>query len=136
VSRFGFRLVCGGILLAASAAASWAEPAQAERSGVTGETSSPAPPELLEASDAHLLDASWVEELLGGDTSEGRYFALADSLGALLAAGPENLDEVSRVEIDAMAAVAEELLLEGEVEIAASLVEGALLLLSEEEGME
>jgi hypothetical protein len=89
-------------------------------------------PELSEVSEEELL-----EELLDEDTPmESRYFALADSLGTLLAAAPEDLDQVSRVEIDEIKAVAEELLLEGEVDIAATLMEGAILLLSEEEGME
>jgi hypothetical protein len=70
------------------------------------------------------------------ETSEDRYFVLTDSLGALLAAAAEDLDDVSRVEIDEIAAVAEELLLEGEAEVAVTLMEGAILLLSKEEEMD
>ena len=81
--------------------------------------------EFSEASEEKLL-TQLLDEVARG---ESIYSALADSLGKLLAA-PEDLEEVLRLEIEGIAAVAEELLLEGDAELAATLLEDAIAMLS------
>lgn len=66
-----------------------------------------------------------------GESDEGRFEALADSVETSVALMRENgrADEVLLVEAEALAAVAQEILVEGDLETAVTLLEEAIALL-------
>ncbi|GJM43580.1 MAG: hypothetical protein DHS20C21_04220 [Gemmatimonadota bacterium] len=73
------------------------------------------------------------EPAQGAEQDAERYTALVDSLAAILDDGATaGQDEAALAEADALAGVAEELFVEGEIDLAASLMQDAIALFAPE----